>query len=225
MSSGTVTRQVIDRIKTALLQGELRPGDKLPTEGALCQMWQVSRTPIREAVKVLEFMGLLEIRRSEGTFVCSGVKPAALNPLVFRLLFLADSVPQFLEFRSEVEQMVMRMAVERATEADISAMEASIRRMEAALGRDADADALLALELEFHQLLAKATGNILMAELAGELYSVFSQSVRRSHSAGGAKTAVEHHIRLLDSVRRRDLALGEAALKESLEAWRGSLPR
>lgn len=223
MAKSTVTRQVIDRIRRALTNGELRPGDKLPTESELCSMWQVSRTPIREAVKVLEFMGILEIRRSEGTFIATGMKPAAFNPLVLKLLFLAESPEHFLEFRYEVEHMALRLAIAKANSEAISAMASAIADMESALASGATPDEQLELEAAFHRRLAEATLNPLISELAGEIFDVFRKSVRKSHAAGGSATAISHHRKLLEAVERRDLAAGEAVLGESLGVWRGYL--
>ena len=71
---------VIDRISGAIIDGELRPGDKIPTEPELSAMFNVGRNTVREAIRILVAYGVLEIRRAEGTFVCDGFSPQIINP-------------------------------------------------------------------------------------------------------------------------------------------------
>jgi GntR family transcriptional repressor for pyruvate dehydrogenase complex len=225
LARSSVTRQVIERIWHALMDGELRPGDKLPTENELCEIWQVSRTPIREAIKVLQFMGILEIRRSEGTFVASEPKPAIVNPLVFRLLFTTESVEQWFEFRYEMESLILRMAIANADAVDLSEMERAIDRMAEAGQRQAGPEEMAALDLEFHDLMAAASGNALIRELITEIYVVFSRSLRHSHAhQERGRIAISHHRMLVDAIRKRDVSIAEAALQESLDVWRRSIP-
>lgn len=72
INRSSVVQRVIDRLTEAIVSGELKPGDRIPTEMELAEQMGVARNSIREAVKILVYIGVLEIRRADGTFVCDG---------------------------------------------------------------------------------------------------------------------------------------------------------
>ena len=75
-------RQVINALTDAMINRELRPGDKIPTEGEMAENMGVGRNSIREAIKILVYLGVLEIRRAEGTFVCEGFSESMIDPMI-----------------------------------------------------------------------------------------------------------------------------------------------
>ena len=82
----SVVQQVIDSLTEAMIQKELRPGDKIPTETELSESLGVARNSVREAIKILVFLGVLEIRRPEGTFVCNGFSESMINPMIYGII-------------------------------------------------------------------------------------------------------------------------------------------
>ena len=85
----SVVQTVVDSITKAIIAGELRPGDKIPTEMELAESFGVGRNSIREAIKILVYYGILEIRRAEGTFVCDGFNKIMIDPMVYGVMRLA----------------------------------------------------------------------------------------------------------------------------------------
>ncbi|HET7560014.1 MAG TPA: FCD domain-containing protein [Limnochordia bacterium] len=219
LQSGPIAAQVIERIRHGLFSGDLKPGDQLPTELELCELWGVSRTPIREAVKILQYMGIVEIRRSEGTFICAEGRPALLNPLVLRLLLMAPSSEQWLELRLMVELGTVQLAIEKATSEDLARLEANFAETARCAADGAAADRLTELDLEFHGLVARATHNPLIAELSHELLQLFAESIRNGHLRNKGRLAVQHHRQLLDALHAKDLAEAVRATRESLGYW------
>jgi len=131
-----------------------------------------------------------------------------------------------IEFRYQMESMIMRMAMERLTPAAVTELEHNLACMDAAMQGQASPDELLALDLQFHDLIAQASGNALVRELAREIYTVFSQSMRQSHTGSAADdSAIKHHRGLLKALVEKDVVQGEAILRESLKAWRSFIER
>lgn len=219
LQGGPIARQVIDRIRHGLFSGDLKPGDQLPTETELCEIWGASRTPIREAIKILEYMGIVEIRRGEGMFICSKVRPAVLNPLVLRLLLMAHSSNDWLEFRLMIESGNAQLAAEKITDEDLDRLEANLREMTECVKNGGFVDELVALDLEFHGLVAAATHNPLIEELSREILKMFAESIREGHSRNGGRLALQHHRQLLDALRARDATSAGKVLRDSLTIW------
>ena len=110
----SVVQQVIDSLTDAMIRKELRPGDKIPTENELSESLGVARNSVREAIKILVFLGVLEIRRPEGTFVCDGFSESMINPMIYGIILnQGDSWDSLMELREMTEAGVIRLAIEK----------------------------------------------------------------------------------------------------------------
>ena len=99
----SVVNLVLERVKDALISQELKPGDKLPTEMELCKSLNVGRTSVREAVKMLEALGVAEVRRGDGTYISETLNASSLNPLIFALALQSGTNAELVELRLLVE--------------------------------------------------------------------------------------------------------------------------
>ena len=101
----SVVQTVVDSITKAIIAGELKPGDKIPTELELAESFGVGRNSIREAIKILVYYGILEIRRAEGTFVCNGFNKIMIDPMVYGVaprisrMFLSQTMFFTIQYR------------------------------------------------------------------------------------------------------------------------------
>lgn len=146
--------EVVHRIGLQILRGELQPGDALPTEDELSGQLAISRTVLRESVKVLAAKGLVEARPKTGTRVRARSDWNLLDPDVLAWRFEASPDGAFfrniVELRRIVEPEAARLAAERAADTEIAELEAAFREMEAAVD---DPDAYLEPDLRFHELI------------------------------------------------------------------------
>src|SRR5699024_918890 len=94
--SRTISSEIVSIIKDNLLRGALKPGDKLPTEKELMEQLGVSRTPVREAVKILEAIGVIQIKRGEGMFITNTLSHFTLNPLIFSLIMHSNNMDKLI---------------------------------------------------------------------------------------------------------------------------------
>lgn len=146
--------QVASQLRRYILEGKLKPGDKLPPERVLAEQFGTSRPPIREALSALEMLGLVETRTGYGTVV--KLIPQESMPISS---VAGDSSPyDVLEARLSVEPAIARIACQRASEQDLQTIESILGQLKAAQAAQ-DYDAYNRVDADFHLALAKATHN------------------------------------------------------------------
>ena len=112
LNNESVVQRVINCLTDTMINKELRPGDKIPTELELSETLGVGRNSIREAIKILVYLGVLEIRRAEGTFVCEGFTESMIDPMIYGIILdKADSYDNLMELREMMEAGVVRLAM------------------------------------------------------------------------------------------------------------------
>jgi biotin operon repressor len=126
----SVVGYVLDCIKAAIVRRELKPGDMLPSETELSARLGVGKTSIREAVKMLQAVGAVDIRQGHGTVIRTEPGPDMLSPLVFQLLLKEGTSAELLEFRKLLEPNCTLLAQRKATDADIDDLEQMVVRLE-----------------------------------------------------------------------------------------------
>lgn len=215
---GRLSEVVADRIESEILVTGLGPGDHLPTEPQLVEQHDVSRTVIREAARILEQRGLVDIRPGRGMIV---THPGTI-PIVRQYTLLLRMSPaafhQLMDVRELVEVQLSGLAAENHTEDDLEGLALTIDTM--AEKRD-DFEVLLREDLRFHSLVAAASGNELMSLLVDPI----NECLRASYQVPSEYTdRLEHTIRehqaILDAIRAGDALAAREATRSHLERVR-----
>jgi DNA-binding FadR family transcriptional regulator len=198
-----VTDEAIDRIKQMIVTGELRPGDRLPREPDLAARLGLSRSSLREAVKALALIRVLEVRQGDGTYVTS-LDPALLMETMGFVLDLHQdaSVLEFFEVRRILEPAAAARAALRMADADIAAL----RTLLDELGPEPSVEDLLASDVEFHRLLAIGSGNRALASIIDSLRQpTYRARIWRglTQNDAVARTLAEHRA-ILDAIEGRE---------------------
>ena len=198
---------VLDHIKRQIADGSLRAGDQLPPENELARSLGLSRTPVREAIKALAAVGVLDVRHGHGTFVCDGAQ-ASLGQLLLFELYLKNSTPQkLMEVRRIFERSCAELAAQRRTEEDLAEMRRCIERLRPlAKAQPPDLDATVEADLAFHRAIYKASGNELVATLANFVSTMIAGWLRRSHASGGLEDTVRLHEVMYTMIETRNAA-------------------
>jgi GntR family transcriptional repressor for pyruvate dehydrogenase complex len=221
IQSARVFEQVAMQIETRILQGELRSGDRLPTERELAEQFHVSRTAVREAMKILAQKGLVDMRPGRGTIVIDGAHEAMQDSigLVMRLkLGEVGGSDNLVEVRGILETEIAALAAVRATEKEIAAMREAIATMDENLN---NADAFIAADNRFHEALAQATQNALIMMLINSIVNLLSEQRKQVFQVeGGPQRGQIHHKRILDNVIRREPEAARAAMRSHLQQVR-----
>ncbi|WP_236239625.1 FadR/GntR family transcriptional regulator [Streptomyces sp. CC228A] len=198
-----VTDEAIDRIKEMIVSGALRPGDRLPKESELAAELGLSRNSLREAVRALSLIRILDVRQGDGTYVTSLDPQVLLEALSFVVDFHRDdTVLEFLAVRRILEPAATAMAAHRIAEPELDSLEASLD----ALGDAPPVEELVAADLDFHRRIGAASGNQVLCSLLDGLSGPATRArVWRGLTQEDAvdRTLYEHRA-ILAALRDRD---------------------
>jgi GntR family transcriptional repressor for pyruvate dehydrogenase complex len=218
-----IVQKVVNQIKEAFIYGDLKPGDRLPPENILIDKFSVSRTAVREAIKMLAAIGAVEIKRGSGTFVVKNLSSNTLEPLAFSLILNQKTPQELLELREMLEIGIMGVAIEKATSEDIKKMELAIESLESRADCE-NTEELCQADLHFHYIFAKATHNPLIEKVARTIWDMFVPSIIKSLRQGRTKIKIEEAVRehkmILKAVKEKNVAKGMEAIYTSLRAWK-----
>lgn len=195
-----------DRISNRLLalisERQLRPGDRLPSERELAATMGVSRPVLREALRALAVMNVVEIRQGSGTYVTSLRPELLIEHLDFVFSLDTSTFLQLFEARKILEVEIARLAAERITDEQIARLEACMEHASRTIG---DAEEFQEADLELHQLIAAAAANPILERLMTSLSRLGLASRRRTTSRPGVpQQAVEDHHYIVEAIKRRD---------------------
>ncbi|OEU90733.1 hypothetical protein DB35_02285 [Streptomyces abyssalis] len=199
---------VVDRIKEYILLGRLAPGDPMPTENELSEQLDVSRSRIREAMKTLSALDIVEVRHGYGTYVGRLSLTAMVESLAFRGLLNAhddqDVMADLIDVRQLIETALAELIIERATPEVMAAMRQLTGTMheKAEIGRE-----FLDEDREFHMLLMQTTGNALAVQLTGAFWDVHSIALGALPGRTDLAQTADVHVAVLDAIGASDGAL------------------
>ena len=188
-----ITDEAIEKIKEMIISGALSPGDRLPREADLAERLGLSRNSLREAVKALSLIHVLDVRQGDGTYVTSLEPSLLLDAMGFVIDFHRDdTVLEFLEVRRILEPAATAMAASRMSAQDVAELRALLNQ----LGAEPSVEELVANDLEFHRKIALGAGNQVLCSLVEGL-SGPTQRARiwrgLTQESAVARTLAEHH--------------------------------
>lgn len=202
------TDVVIQELKRLVLDGVLGPGSRLPVEKDLAAQLGVSRGSLREGVRALVHMGVLETRQGDGTYVTELDAGRLLSPIGFLAeLPTPGNAEQLLGVRRILEAESAALAALAIDDEGLDALDEALARADVALlSDDADVEAFLAADTDFHIRIARSTGNLALAALIEHLIgsTIRTRSVRAMSDRGAVHATQAEHYAILAQLRRRD---------------------
>jgi GntR family transcriptional repressor for pyruvate dehydrogenase complex len=210
-----VSDMAIEQLNQLISSGHLKPGDTLPSERKLMEKFKISRVPVREALRVLEMMGVVEVKPGKGIYV-TNPENSLFSPLRQWLSVQKETLVDHFEVRLLIEPRAAGFCAKRASKEQIIAMKKCLDNFFEAQAK-ADLVAMIRADTQLHQLIAVATGNRTLATLM----STFTNSLLEGWKASlrtegrGAKT-VEEHGSIVEAIEKRDGAKAEKLMKKHL---------
>ncbi|NLG66331.1 MAG: FadR family transcriptional regulator [Actinobacteria bacterium] len=203
----------VDQILGLVNAGQLAPGSRMPPERELITRLGVSRTSLREAIRILETLGVLRVVPGRGTWVREDYQQPKLGETIAWLPSHEHDVMQLFEVRETLEVKAAQLAAERATADELVSMSVSIQRLQEAIAAG-DYDGMLAADSMFHEALGAASGNALLVELLGHVYSMV-QRVRKALIAmpGRPEAILREHISVMEAILSRNARLAAKAIQ------------
>lgn len=220
IKSESVVQQIIDAFTEEITNGELRPGDKIPTETELAEKFGVGRNSVREAVKILVYMGVLEIRRAEGTYVCEGFQECMIDPMVFGIILdNSKDGKNLMELREIMEAGVIQLAMRNADEQEFKelARKLNLLKAEIDLGSD-NIEYIFEADNDFHTQISQMGHNPLLTKLENIVrvltHAMRYQTVKHMIETGRGDELFEAHAELMNILKDRNMDhLNEAVRK------------
>jgi len=212
LSDGRVTARLISSIKSMIVDGTLTPGAKFPPERDLAIKFSANRTSVRQALKVLEIMGVLTQRVGDGTYLSSSAESILNEPLDFLVLLDDLSHHELFETRLIVEPELAARAAERATVEDIAALRAAVLAME----KSKDTKERLSADLTFHDVVFRASGNRICQLLFKQIHRTLHTSMSRLSDRVALERPLMYHRRIYKAIRERDAEDARQAMREHI---------
>jgi len=205
---------VAKQIERVILK-KLRPGDKLPSERELAEVLGVSRSSIRDAIRSLELMGMVEPRQGAGTIVREISSDSLVNPLANARKRKKELIGELLDFRKMLEPPLAARAATRVSGDEISEMEEILERQEEKLR---GGDNTIAEDSEFHYAIALASGNSVVLKVLDTLMDLLRDSRERSLQVEGRpQKSLAGHRRILAAIKHHDAEAAKVAMRRHIE--------
>jgi GntR family transcriptional repressor for pyruvate dehydrogenase complex len=215
---------VVDQIISLVQDGSLKIGDQLPGERELVNQLQVGRASVREALRILESQGIIEVRPGKGTFITSDTpRTAGEEEVLGYFQSHAAEVLDMLEIRDALESRAAFLAAKKASASEIARMKETLEEAEASAAA-ADYDRVGYLDQKFHSQIATASGNKLLAELiVSVIQAMVSPRLSILHLPRRAELSLQEHHEIYDAIRKRNAEGAAAAESKHVASVRAAI--
>ena len=212
-----VSQSAVDQIVELIRLRQLEPGDKLPGERQLVEQLGVGRTSVREALRALEAMGLIEVRPGIGTFVKHPVSELMATSLPHPLLLDRNTLKKLFELREIIETSAAATAAVKATTNDLVLIRKAVEQMEAYYTAQ-NLESMVAADIELHRAILVATGNDILVSLIDNISDLLWEMRRASLSISeGVKQSIAGHRAILKALEQRQPEAARQAMQAHLK--------
>lgn len=210
----TVSENIIDQIKEKIISGEIKPGEKFPPERVLAETLSVGRTSVREAIRALQYMGVLEVRGGEGIFLSE-------NPSILTEHFKASyllkrfSVMELVEARKIIEGSTVSLATKRSSPEERELLQEIYKQAENVLD---DEKNFLKADFDFHRKIAEMSHNSVLVEMLNTMRELtIKENLDVVKKTGQIHTALSFHRKILDALLAYDPEEARRHMMDHLE--------
>jgi GntR family transcriptional repressor for pyruvate dehydrogenase complex len=215
VSRKCISDEIVNQIREMIDHGRLQPGDRLPAERKLAEQFGVSRTTVREGIKILSESGLLTSRQGAGTFVSRPDDGARGGSLIDAVLAGNHDLQDVFEVRKMLEPEIAALAARNGSPDAKTRLEAILMEQEQAIDSGESGGNI---DHRFHQALAEASGNPVLREMVAALHEEFSRSRSEEvQSPQRQKASLAAHRAIVEAVRNGHAMQAERAMREHLD--------
>lgn len=218
---GLLSQRVAEQIQELIMTGELSEGDRLPSERELGEQLGVSRTVVREAIKLLRAAGLVRVRMGIGSFITLPSRNVLEEPLSHFSEPDHKKIQDLIQVRETIEPRIAALAAQNAAPDDVARMEQAINDMDRSIS---DPNEYIVADNTFHNALARASQNSLFQLILHSIVDLLQESRRIAVSSpGGADRANYHHRQILAAVKAGDSDAASKAMGEHMRQIQGEI--
>lgn len=213
-----VYEQVIDQIKNMIVNGTLKKGDKLPSERDLVEHLQVSRTSIREALRALQIIGLIECKQGEGNYISQNFENSLFEPLSI-MFMLQDSDPkEIIEVRKIIEVETVAIAAQKITNLELESLEILIKALKSSHNEDDN----VKIDKKFHYEIAQASRNCIIVNILNAISSLIDSFIKDARkkilvNEKNLEVLVKQHEDVYEALKNHNSKKAAEAMKNHLD--------
>ncbi len=212
----SISDEIYKSIEKKIVDGELQPGDKLPSENELCEVWDTSRISVRQAFERLMSLGLLNKVQGGGTYISKPDPAVVLSPLLAYVIFSEESVNDILIFRNIIEVGSVALCAMNRNQENLDKLRQSLDVMEASL-RDSNAEQFNEADLEFHMEIARGSKNSLNIKINGMLFHTIRRNQVNINSMLGASTSCKEHSNIYIAIEDQNDKLAAHFMEKHIQ--------
>lgn len=213
-----VSQEAVNQIVGLIESRQLQPGDRLPGERRLVESLGVSRTSVREALRSLEGMGLIEVKAGKGAYVKQPISEFVESTLPHPLLVDRDTLKKLYELREIIETGAATIAALKATEEDLQIMHRAVEGVEASFAEE-NLNGMVEADIQFHRAILVATGNDILVRVMDNIADLLKEMRRTSLSVTeGVQQTIAGHRAILAALERREPELARKAMQTHLQS-------
>jgi GntR family transcriptional repressor for pyruvate dehydrogenase complex len=211
----SVVALVIEQIRGLIASGALQPGQRLPSERALSELFGVSRPSVREAIRALGFMGILEIRQGSGTYVASANSESVGDALASLVQTSRETLTHLMEVRIWLEVGGVELAAKRISDEQLAELAEIVKSLRASVD---DVHRFVEGDIAFHRVIHEASGNPILASLMLTVSTLGKQSrLITAQQLRVRKSTLREHEHILEALRNHDAIAARRAMREHLK--------
>lgn len=215
--------QVIEEIKNKIKCGEIKKGDRLPAEREMAESIGVSRASVREAIRALEVVGLIESRHGAGNYIRTNFYNSLFEPISVMFMLQESSVKEMYDLRETLELQCAKLCAKNIEDNELVLLTEILDRMYIA----ANEEESLELDIKFHYLIAKASRNVLLINVLEVISNLMDEFIKKSrmqilHEGNAKESLLEIHENLVRALKLRDESKVYNAMKEHFNLIRKS---
>lgn len=215
-----VATQVARKLVEYLLSGAVEPGARMPSERQLAEAFGVGRSAMREAIKALSLIGLVEVRQGDGTYLRKADSALLPEVIEWGLLLGERRTMDLVEARQELEIVIAGLAARRRTERDIEDLRLILERME----RSTAAAAFVEADVAFHMRLADASDNLVLRDIHSSVQALLRTWIKRVLATEGAREpSYLEHVPIFEAVAAGDPEEARRAMEAHMSSAAGRL--
>jgi len=202
----TLSQEIQQNIEDAIINKTFQPGQKLPTEKEMCEMFAVSRTALREALQMLSARGLINVRKGSGIYIEDYHPDHVIKPMHLYLQLNLDKhyLGYIINVRKMIEPPIARLAAKNRTEADIKKFEKNLEDLKKCADNDFKKEGLL--DRDFHMLIANASGNPMIPMMVEPIFQIMPRVKMLIYAEVDVakKAALDYHSRIFEKIKNQD---------------------
>ena len=220
----SVVNQVVKQITDSIIAGDLKPGDKLPTEPELCENFGIGRNSVREAIKILEAYGVVYIERAEGTFVNDSYNHKMLDPMLYGILLDKNLRINIIQVRKVLDTGMLYQIISMITDEKMDKIQQEFESLKTVvLGEGVAAKQVLQADVDFHRALVESTGNPILCNMHEYVDRITTPSREKTVELVLEKNQAEKfillHQKIINLLLEKNYQNIESVLAEHYQFW------